>query len=195
MKKILIFSLAMLLGASLFGQVKGGNPNRPLYLHTVTIGYEQYGQMWNPANTYYNTPTSSNLGIQKDTVVASATTNIGICGFYTGYVNTDTFDYVGLNGSGTLDFYSSTLRAGVLTPTVTATLQSSLDGVKWASVPAATVFTLSPTSLTVPVTCQWHLANKLGLMFRTQFVNGVDTVMCQSWWYYNKNVQYWFGAK
>jgi hypothetical protein len=139
--------------------------------------YHKYTQMWNASSVYFNTVTlPSQLGFQFDTIVNTASVTLESSTFfyappsqptvytvggknYTTFVNDDTVIASKTPGWGQLTVTASVVRAtytGTITPTYTQTVVSSSDGVNWAPVPGAAVYTITPTSsLTIPIISKW----------------------------------------
>lgn len=155
--------------------------------------YASYSQMWNIANVYRNAPyltryatsVSTNLGTQKDTT--SGTIYLYTSTLGKGKVNADTFIVAPIDGYYNISFLTSCLKASAtssLNPVCTITIQGSFDGINWANIPGVAVATLTPTSLTVPVTQKWEIpvvstSAAFSRYWRGKFAVATDTAVVQ----------------
>lgn len=164
MKNILLL-IALVCSISAFGQ------------NTIPYPGAQTGQMPNLS--------SSRTNATLDTANAS-----------TLYLTTGKFSTAGvpalypLIGGGSISFTNIYLKASTTstaTPTVVSTLQRSYSGATgtWGDVPGATVFTVTPTSATVPLVRTWDVTYNLGLYYRTQNVVTVDTASMKAFYFQN----------
>lgn len=166
--KLFLFAITMLLAAS----VSFGQGSRTPYFNK----WEAYSQMWNVSSTtwYYGTVTSSNLGNQLDTGASGADVVLSssYISFSLGVVNTDTAILTPINGFGIIEFNLSCLKASATTCTVTATVQSSPDGLtNWATVPGVTTATVVCASTTVPLPAKWCMTYNYDRFYRV-YVTG-----------------------
>lgn len=138
MKRIYCFLITLLLCATAMAQ-SSTNP-------------DYFSQMWNISNTYYGTVNVNTVGNQLDTIN-------GATGYFTSSYWKGTYDSARLSPlyrDGNLGMDITCLRAGASTATVTVTPQQSGDGITWCTIPGITVATLTPSSLTVPVTTAFN---------------------------------------
>lgn len=113
---------------------------------------------------------------------------------YTSSALTDSFTPAPLPGNSPIVFTmfarKGQLVATSLNPVVICTLLKSNDGVKFTQVVGATVFSLTPTSATVPLSCSWDLTAKMGRFFCIRSSVATDTAALQSQWWMAQNLQY-----
>lgn len=185
MKRLFLFALLALATTTASAQ----------YLKPYFSSLESYCQMWNPASSYYGTPTCTNttcnLGNQKDTTSGTTTLYLGICGYnvFTPVVAADTFTYKATEGYGVISFYARAYKV-TGTDTVTFTLESSLDGVGWGPAEGTSPVVLYPTSLTVPAESHLYCSVKHDRFYRWAVVGNAGTTICvQGWYHYQVIVQ------
>lgn len=162
MKKAL-FAVLMILVISAKAQVSNPYP------------YAEFGYMPNLSNTY---PNATNDTI-KNTTAYFTTGKYGTNGLP---VKNPTF------GTGTISFVVSALKAQTTTtvsPVVTVTPQASFDGTNWATIPAVTVATLTPTSASVAVTTMFEFTANYAPYYRMK-IAATDTASVKNWFYNNK---------
>lgn len=114
---------------------------------------ENWAQMLNTSNSYYGTWAANN-GNLIDTVVNTGTIDLVVAKRQKGVSQTDTFTADHINGIGTISLTAVVLKC-TGSPTVICTPEESLDGINYAAIPGATVYTISPTSTTVPIVVKW----------------------------------------
>lgn len=179
MKLRILFALCFaLLTSNTFGQ-----------LLPFSNTYEKYSQMWNISNVYYNVPTSTTLGQQKDTVI-NTTKYLWTSNFGKGLVNSDTFTPAPLTGYGAATFDIHVLKAATtstVTPTVNIILQHSPNGTDWATISGGT-FALSPTSKTVPKDTSVTI-NPIASRFFRWGVSTTDTISVKGSYFFKANYQ------
>jgi hypothetical protein len=179
MKKSLIFIAIILCSIVSFSQTYA----------PVFSSLDASSQMWNTSNVYRNSITTSNLGQQIDTI-KSTTASFYISKWVTpssSSVNNDTFVIAPLYGTGNLTIYGSFLRAGaVVTPTITATVYSSPNGLNcWSSV--GTFSTTGASSLTVPAVVSTSFTKNANWYYTK--VTSTDTASVQLYYDFKKSFQ------
>lgn len=123
----------------------------------ISNAQQYFSQLFNPANVYYNVPTANSLAsgtLVKDTTSNTTTLTVIAAKLFAGVVNADTFKAVPLS-YGSYNLTASALKV-TGTDTLTVTPVGSLDGIRWHTLQGVTPQVLYPTSLTVPVGCEFN---------------------------------------
>ena len=144
--------LLLIAALSLFGSVVNAQDT---YLKP---GQNRPTEMWTPlantSNTYYGIilPVASptNFGVQIDTVTNASTITLQVASLKAGKVAIDTFTPSPLVGGGRIKMTASVWKC-TGTGTVVLTFVSGTTPDKMTQISGSTVYTLNPTSLTVPV--------------------------------------------
>ncbi len=157
------------------------------------VPLENWSQVWNISNNYKNSVNSTNIGYQMDTFQAS-TIKLTTSSWSTIRSTVDTFTPAALNGDGRIYFTAAAYKGAYVVastnPVVVCSLYKSFDGNIYTPVVGASVFTLTATSRTVPVTCSWSIEQKDARFYQVWGTASVDTASLRADYYYIKNAVY-----
>lgn len=185
MKKLLIF-VFLLSSYFAISQTTGAAPPLQVWskMWSITSTYSGYFVTHDPSDSRRD---SSGTSIIMYSAYRNSTTSTTVA----------PFSVSPISGYGNINFTAYVWKgqkvSTTVNPVVTCTLTKSNDGVYFTPVVGATIFTLTPTSLTTPKIATWDLTGLWGRFYGVEMAVTVDTASAVAGYFLNKASSYNLG--